>query len=105
MGISGAAVATIIAKIAGAIIQSSYFLTGRSALTISWKHLRPNFRIIWDIYKVGLPSLLIQVSGNLAIIIANRILGGFSHIPIAVMGIVLRMQMLAFMPVIGIRRD
>ncbi|HHU83388.1 MAG TPA: MATE family efflux transporter [Firmicutes bacterium] len=102
MGIKGAAVATIIAKIAGAIIQSSYFLTGRSALTISWKHLRPNFRIIWDIYKVGLPSLLIQVSGNLAIIIANRILGGFSHIPIAVMGIVLRMQMLAFMPVIGI---
>lgn len=102
MGVKGAAVATIIAKIAGVLIQSWYFLTGRSALAISWKHLRPNLRIILDVYKVGLPSLLIQVSGNLAIIIANQILGGFGHIPIAVMGIVIRMQMLAFLPVIGI---
>ncbi len=102
MGIRGAAVATVLAKIAGVAIQLWYFLTGRSALAISWKHLRPNLRIVWDIYKVGLPSLLIQISGNLAIIIANQILGGFGYIPIAVMGIVLRMQMLAFMPVIGI---
>jgi len=102
MGIKGAAVATVIAKIAGVAIQLWYFLTGRSALSPSLKHLRPDLRIIWDIYKVGLPSLLIQISGNLAIIIANQILGGFGYIPIAVMGIILRMQMLAFMPVIGI---
>ena len=102
MGIKGAAMATVIAKIAGAIMQLWYFLSGRSALALAWKHLRPNLRIIWDIYRVGLPSLLIQVSGNLAVIIANQILGGFGYIPIAVMGIVLRMQMLAFMPVIGI---
>ena len=83
-------------------MQLWYFLSGRSALALAWKHLRPNLRIIWDIYRVGLPSLLIQVSGNLAVIIANQILGGFGYIPIAVMGIVLHMQMLAFMPVIGI---
>ena len=102
MGIKGAAVATVIAKIAGALMQLWYFLSGRSALAVSWRYLRPNPPVIWDIYKVGLPSLLIQVSGNLAIIIANQILGGFGYIPIAVMGLVLRMQMLAFMPVVGI---
>ena len=79
-----------------------YFLAKKSALDVKPLHLRPNFRIITDIYRVGLPMLLIQVAANIALIFANRLLGQYGIIPIAVMGLIIRLQMFAFMPAIGI---
>ena len=46
--------------------------------------------------------MFIQVSLNLAVIPVNRLLGQFGHIPIAVLGLMMRFQMFAFMPVVGI---
>jgi putative MATE family efflux protein len=102
MGVKGAAVATILAKGIGAVMLLWFYLSGRSALKIGLKHLRPHWRVIVDIYKVGLPSLLTQASYNISLIVANRILGGYSHVAIAAMGIIIRLQQFAFMPVIGI---
>lgn len=102
MGVRGAAVATVISKIAGVVILLYYFLAKKSALDVKPLHLRPNFRIITDIYRVGLPMLLIQVAANIALIFANRLLGQYGIIPIAVMGLIIRLQMFAFMPAIGI---
>jgi len=102
MGIRGAAVATVLAKVVGVGILIWYFAGGRSSLDITWGRLRPNPGIIADIYRVGLPSLFIQVSSNVSLIVVNRILGDFGYIPIAVMGLVTRFQMFAFMPIIGI---
>ena len=102
MGIRGAAIATVLAKIIGVVILLWYFLSGKSALNVRLKDLRPNGRIILEIYKVGLPALLMQISGNISLILANRILRDFGFLPIAVMGLMVRFQMFAFMPVIGI---
>ncbi len=102
LGIRGAAIATVLAKIIGVAALLWYYISGRSSLDIKLRHLIPNGRIILDIYRVGLPALLMQISANISIILANRILGGFGYIPIAVMGLMVRFQMFAFMPVIGI---
>jgi Na+-driven multidrug efflux pump len=102
LGIRGAAIATVLAKIIGVSLLLRYYVSGRSALRITLKQLRPNLRIILDIYKVGLPALLMQISANISLILANRILGGFGFVPIAVMGLMVRFQMFAFMPAIGI---
>jgi len=102
MGIRGAAVATVLAKMIGVFLLLSYYLTRRSILNVRLQHLRPNWRVILEIYRVGLPSMFIQMSPNISLIIVNRILGNFGYIPIAVMGLVTRFQMFAFMPVLGI---
>jgi len=102
MGVRGAAVATVLAKVIGVSILLRYYLSGKSNLAVRLRHLRPDWRIIYDIYRVGLPSLIIHMSANISIIIVNRILGGFGYIPIAVMGLVVRFQMFGFMPVIGV---
>ncbi len=102
MGIRGAAIATVLAKVIGVGMLLWYYWRGKSSLNVTLTHLRPDRRIITEIYKVGLPSLLIQISANVSLIIANRILGEFGYIPIAVMGLVTRFQMFAFMPIIGI---
>lgn len=102
MGIRGAAVATVLAKLLGIAIQAWYFAAGKSPLNIRLKHMKPNLPVILDIYRVGLPSLLAQVFANVSVVFVNRMLGGFGHVPIAVMGLALRLHMFAFMPVLGI---
>lgn len=103
MGIRGAAVATVLAKIVGVVMLLCYFYGRKSSLKVRLSHLIPCGRIILDIYRVGLPSLLNQVAINISLVIVNRILGDFyGYAPIAVMGLLVRFQMFAFMPVIGI---
>lgn len=102
MGVRGAAVATVISKVAGVAMLLHYFLVGKSGLQVKPTHLKPDFSSIVNIYRVGLPMLLIQLGSNIALILANRILGAFGFIPIAVMGLIMRLQMFAFMPAVGI---
>ena len=104
MGIRGAAIATLLAKVVNVVLYLWYYLGGKSVLKISGRHLRPHGRIILEIYSVGLPTILIQVSFNTSLIIANKVLGGFGHVSIAVMGIVMRLQQFATMPVIGMNQ-
>ena len=102
MGIRGAAIATLLAKVVNVACYLWYYLGGKSTLKITLKHLRPSAKIILEIYQVGLPTILIQVSANISLIVANKILGAFGHIPIAVMGMIMRLQQFAILPVIGI---
>lgn len=102
MGVRGAAIATVLAKGIGVAVLLWFYLAGRSVLKIRFTHLRPHGNVILEIYKVGLPTLLMQLSMNVSLIAVNRILGGFNHIAIATMGIIVRLQQFAFMPVIGI---
>jgi putative MATE family efflux protein len=102
LGIRGAAIATVLANIIGALLLLRYYVTRKSTLKILFKHLLPNWGFILDIYRVGLPQMLIDLSTNLALIFVNRFLGGFGHIPIAVLGLMQRIRVFSYMPVIGI---
>lgn len=102
MGVKGAAVATVLAKFIGVVMLLWYYLSGQSVMQLRPRHLRPHGKTIVEIYRVGLPTMVIQISFNASLIVANRILGGYGHVAIAVMGIIVRLQQFAFMPVIGI---
>ena len=101
-GIRGAAIATVVSKVVGVGILLWYFAAKKSTLNVHLFNLAPNWPVIIDIYRVGLPSLFIQISANISLIVVNRILGSYGYIPIALMGLFVRLQMFAFMPVIGI---
>jgi len=102
MGIRGAAVATVIAKVLGFAILLHYYVSGKSAFRIGTMDLRPHVQTIVEIYRVGLPSLLMMLATNLSLVVVNNLLGVFGFIPIAVMGLIMRLQQFAFMPVIGV---
>ncbi len=101
MGIRGAAVATVLAKGAGALILLGHFFSGRSNIKLKGANLKPDFGIIKNIYKIGFSSMVRLFSKNLSLTVTNVILAGFGHIPIAAMGLFFRLQMLIVMPVIG----
>ena len=102
MGVRGAAVATVLSKITGVVIMLYYFFVGKSVLKLSVSCLRLRWETIKSVYAVGFPAMLLQLSINISLIVANNILAAYGHIPIAVMGLVFRLQMFAILPVLGI---
>ncbi|MGI6327846.1 MAG: MATE family efflux transporter [Dethiobacteria bacterium] len=102
MGVRGAAIATVISKVVGIAMMLHYFFTGNSVLKMQRSNFILHWKTIRDIYKIGFPAMILQFSNNISLIIANAILAGYGHIPVAVMGLIFRLQMLAIMPVLGV---
>jgi putative MATE family efflux protein len=102
MGVRGAAWATVIAQTCGVLLGFFYFFTRRTAFHIKATHLRPDLHILHDIYRVGAPSAILQVTESLAFMLFNIVVSSFGSITIAAVGIVMRVSDVAFMPVLGV---
>jgi len=102
MGVQGAAVATVLSKIVSVAIMLYYFFGGKSPIQVTISALRPQGKTILNVYRTGFPAMFMQLSINTSLIIANYILAGYGHVPVAVMGLIFRLQMFAIMPIIGI---
>ena len=102
MGIGGAGLATTISSGIAAALSYYYLVGGRSAYRLNLHYLRPNLSIIAQIYRVGLPSVLMELTETIIFIIFNRIVAGFGSITLAALGIGIRIADLAFMPIIGV---
>jgi putative MATE family efflux protein len=102
MGVRGAAVATVLAKVVGVAIMLHFFIFGRSEIKITFACIRPRLETIHKIYVIGFPAMILQISTNLSLIIANNILAAYGYLPIAALGLIFRLFMFALMPVIGV---
>ncbi|MFU8795686.1 MAG: MATE family efflux transporter [Dehalococcoidia bacterium] len=102
MGIAGAGLAT---TISGAVASglSCYFLLRRgSVYKLKLHHLKPDLSIITQIYRVGLPTILMDLSEAFVFVVFNRIVAGFGSLALAALGIAGRIADLAFIPVVGV---
>lgn len=102
MGVGGAGLATTISGIIGAVLSYYYLMRSKSVYRIKLHHLRPNLSIMAQIYRVGLPSILMELSEAIVFVIFNRIVAGFGSVALAALGIAIRVADLAFMPIIGV---
>ncbi len=102
LGIRGAAIATVLAKIVGIVMMLHYFLAGKSVLKLRLSSLKLRWQTILNVYKIGLPAMILQFSNNISLVVTNVVLACYGYIPVAVMGLIFRLQMFAIMPAIGI---
>lgn len=102
MGIKGAAWATVIGQIIGALISVILNIKINKEINFNPKGFKPQSKIIIDIYKVGIPSILLGSIGSVLTYLLNLILGAFSTIAIAVYGVYFKLQSFVFMPVFGL---
>lgn len=98
----GAAIATvigqIIAFIVGIILNHKY----NKEVRASFRGFRPDGKIIAEIYKIGVPSIIMVAIGSLMTFCLNKILLGFSTTAAAVFGVYFKLQSFVFMPVFGL---
>ncbi|HZK44380.1 MAG TPA: MATE family efflux transporter [Syntrophomonadaceae bacterium] len=105
LGVQGAAIATLIAQFLSCLINFWYlFLSNKTSLIISLHKFRFKLKIITEIYKVGLPSMVMQIVNSLIIVALNWILGDYGYRAIGAMGIYFAVQSLVFMPIMGLNQ-
>ena len=102
MGIKGAAWATVIGQITGALISIILNIKINKEINFNPKGFKPQSKIIIDIYKVGITSILLGSIGSVLTYLLNLILGAFSTVAIAVYGVYFKLQSFVFMPVFGL---
>lgn len=96
MGIAGAAIATIIGQIVAAVI------TGVTAFYKPPK-VKEILHYSKEIYKLGYPSIFMQMLYTIYIVVLNVILSGFSDEAVTVLGLYYKIQTFFFIPLIGLQ--
>lgn len=102
MGVAGAAIATVIGQIVAMLLGIYFNATKNHEVSISFKGFKPNKNIIKEIYKVGLPSIIMQSIGSVMLVGLNKILILFSATAVSVLGIYFKLQSFVFMPLFGL---
>lgn len=102
MGVAGAAVATVVGQIIGAIVSGSFNLLKNKEITFGLSYLRPRGQVIRQIYSVGVPSMIMGSVGSVMNFGLNQILISFTDTATAVFGIYFKLQSFIFMPVFGL---
>ena len=104
LGVAGAAVATVIGQLAGLMVGVTILVRGEHLVNIRIKGFKIDLKVVADIYKVGLPSIVMQSIASVMTIGYNAILVGYSTTAVAVLGIYFKIQSFVFMPVFGLNQ-
>jgi len=104
MGVTGAAVATIISQFCGCALAIYFNHKKNTDITLSIKGFRPDFRLIGEIYAIGLPSVIMIAIGSVMTFLMNKILITYhaAHETAATaFGAYFKLNSFIFMPVFG----
>ncbi len=104
MGVTGAAVATVIGQIFSMILGQFLLFKGTHTVQVKLWGWKFDKHIIKDIYAVGAPAILMQSIGSVMQFGMNFILGSINETAVAVLGVYGRLQSFIFMPVFGINQ-
>lgn len=102
MGVSGAALATVIGQFVAAGLGLLLNIKVNKELVISLKKYPPEKKTCKQIYAVGLPSIIMQSIGSVMTFSLNKILIGYSDTAVAVLGVYFKLQSFIFMPIFGL---
>lgn len=102
LGVAGAAIATVIGQIVGGVLGLVFNIKVNREITLSVKGFKPDAGTIGNIYKVGVPSIIMQAIGSVMTYGMNKILITFSSTATAVFGVYFKLQSFFFMPVFGL---
>ena len=100
-GVKGAAIATVIGQIGAMAFALCILFFQKHDVHITFRRFRWNWRIVRDIYAVGVPSIIMQSIGSFLVMGLNAILARFAS-AVAVLGIYYKLQSFVFMPVFGL---
>ena len=113
LGITGAAVATVIGQVAAFILAIILNAKCNKEIHLSFRGFRPSGRMIGQIYAIGVPSIVMASIGSVMNVLFNSILNGFTEvvegsrqtmgqIAQTAFGVYFKLQSFIFMPIFGL---
>ena len=98
----GAAIATVVGQCVAAVAALTLNLKKNPEIHIRPSHIRWHGATAKNIYRIGLPSIVMQCIGSVMVFGVNRILISFTTTATAVFGAYFKLQSFIFMPVFGL---
>ncbi len=100
--IAGAAIATVIGNVAGAIYYILYLRSGKSTLSIGIKDFSLKDNIASGVLKIGIPAALGSFLMSISSIIMNAQMTKFGDMALAAVGVAMKVTMMTGMVCIGL---
>ena len=101
MGVKGAALATVFGQTLACVLGLIINKKKNKEIKLSINKVRPHWPTMRDIYKIGIPSIILQAVGSVMNFCLNQILIGFSSTAVATFGVYFKLQSFVFMPIFG----
>lgn len=102
MGVTGAAVATIIGQLLACLLAVVMFMKKDVGVTVSLKGFSFDKRILKRLYSIGVPAGAMAALPSVMVGLLNGILAGFSQTAVAVLGAYIKLQSFVYMPANGV---
>ena len=102
LGVTGAAVATVLGQFVGAGLAILLNLKRNPDINLRLRLIRFDKLAVREIYRVGVPSIIMQSIGSVMTFGMNKILFVFTPTATAVFGAYFKIQSFIFMPVFGL---
>ncbi len=101
MGVTGAAIATVVGQFSAAILAFLFNQFKNHDVKFQFRGFRPHWGAISAIYKVGLPTMVVQTTMSIMLLGMNKLLAA-SDTAVALFGVYFKLQSFVFMPVSGL---
>ena len=101
LGVKGAAIATLIARVITSLMYFIYFIGDKNLIKIKIQNFKPTVAIYKEILKIGISLLILQILQTIAISKISYAASFYGEEAIAAMGIVLRIVTLGTNVVVG----
>lgn len=105
MGVAGAAIATVIGQFCGCALALYFNLKKNHDIRLHFKGFRPHWKIIGQIYAIGLPSVVMVAIGSVMTFCMNKILIAYhsaKETAATAFGIYFKLNSFIFMPIFGL---
>lgn len=102
MGVTGAALATLIGQFCAVLLAVYFHNKHNTEITVKLRGFKIDKTSIVNIYKIGVPSIIMQSIGSITTFSMNNILLMFSSTAATVFGVYFKLQSFVFMPIFGL---
>ena len=105
MGVAGAAVATVIGQFCGCALALYFNVKKNHDIHLHFKGFRPHWKVIGQIYAIGLPSVVMVAIGSVMTFCMNKILIAYhsaKETAATAFGIYFKLNSFIFMPIFGL---
>ena len=102
MGVTGAAVATVIGQITACILAIILFLKGNMDIELKGRRFPIDGKLLKRIYSIAVPSAALTALPSVMVSILNGILAGLSESAVSILGVYIKLQSFVYMPANGV---
>ena len=102
MGVSGAALATVISQFFSSVLGFLYLMSGKFVIEVNLRKVKPDFYLLKQVVNMGLPSGVQNSVTAIANVVVQSNINAFGDIAMAGCGSYMKIQGFVFLPIMSL---